>query len=98
MSCEVNPDGDIKSIHTHTPIAQERLISSEDLRLTIRMISGILNNGKIAAATTPTELIREDCSIIKLRFHEFQQLFHPAADPCQREGRSSAHTEAFDVK
>ena len=62
-SCEVNPDGAIKRMQTQTPNAHDRLMSSDDLRLTIRMMSGMLKSGNTAAATTPIELIKDCCSI-----------------------------------
>ena len=53
MSGDLNPDGAIKMMHTHTPITQTKLISSDDFLPTILRISGILNSGKQMAATKP---------------------------------------------
>jgi hypothetical protein len=53
ISSDRNPDGAIKRMHTQTPTAQIRLISSEDFLLMIRRIKGMLNKGKTAAVITP---------------------------------------------
>ena len=45
------PDGSNASKHAHTPIAQNRLISSEDLRFIILRMSGIFQKGRIIDAT-----------------------------------------------
>lgn len=51
ISLDWKPDGAIKRMQTQIPNAQIRLISSEDRRLTIRMISGILKSGITTAHT-----------------------------------------------
>src|SRR3989338_4372718 len=58
VSGDVNPAGAISSKHPHTPKAQGRLISLEDLRLMIFKISGIFQNGRTIAATKPTFSIK----------------------------------------
>ena len=67
-SREVRAAGDIIRIQTHTPITQTRLISSEDLRLTMRMISGILKNGRIKPAIAPMFTITSINILQKTRF------------------------------
>lgn len=45
------PDGNIAKRHTHTPIAQYRLISFEERLFTILTISGIFHKGRTIEAT-----------------------------------------------
>jgi len=52
------PEGNIKRKQIQTPIAQKRLISSDDFRLSILIIKGIFQKGKIKAAITPIILSR----------------------------------------
>src|SRR5262245_10188712 len=62
MSSETNPDGAIKIMHTHTPTAQLRLRSRDDLRRVILRISGIFHNGKATAAIRPM-ICKKSCII-----------------------------------
>lgn len=54
MSGDLTPEGNMSTMQTQTPNAHARLMSFDDLRLTIRIIKGILKNGRITAATNPT--------------------------------------------
>ena len=53
-SGERNDDGAIKARQTQTPAAQKILISPEDLRLIIRKIKGMFQNGSTIAAIKAT--------------------------------------------
>jgi len=50
ISLLVKPFGTINKRQVHTPKAHKRLISAEDLLLTIRIIRGIFQKGSIIAA------------------------------------------------
>lgn len=53
------PEGNIKRKQIQTPIAQKRLISSDDFRFSILAIKGIFQKGKIKAAIIPIILSGE---------------------------------------
>ena len=53
MSSDINPDGNIRTMQTHTPAAHVMLMSRDDLRRIILTMSGILNSGKVTAAMRP---------------------------------------------
>lgn len=53
MSFETKLDGIISTMHTHTPITQDRLMSLDVFRRTIRTMRGMLNNGIETPATMP---------------------------------------------
>ena len=50
-SVEVKPDGAMRTKQTHTPIAQDKLISSEDFLRIMRTIKGMFQSGSTIAAT-----------------------------------------------
>lgn len=52
-SSDIKVAGNIKTRQLSTPKAQNRLISLEDLRLTIRAISEKFHKGKIIPAKSP---------------------------------------------
>lgn len=54
---DTSAEGNMKIMHAHTPTAHKMLISLEDLRFSILIISGILNNGRATAAISPMSFI-----------------------------------------
>ena len=61
-SGETSDDGKSARMLSHTPITHGTLISSDDLRFQIRMMSGMFQKGITVAATSPSVSIQ--CGIV----------------------------------
>ena len=82
MSVDVNPDGAIKSVHTHTPHTQLNEISWDERRWTILTIKGILKKGRIIAAQRPI-IFTKRISCFLCQGKKFDQYLHALFDLAQ---------------
>ena len=98
ISSDTKPDGAIKMIQAHTPKAQERLISAEDLRRTIFMINGTFHNGMATAPTTPKIWTTFILFPFLSRFDKFYQLVVPLMDILHRQAGSLTDAETRHIK
>lgn len=96
-SAERSPAGNIKSAQHHTPSAQERLISFDDLRRIIFWINGIFQNGRTIDPTSPITSIQ--CMFIMLMDrNEFFELADTLMDLGHRQRGCFFHPKTLHVE